>query len=102
MPSTPRALWDDSTRGKERPKMRYLIEMKLSGSARPKGPHDEIFLIERYILPSIEIFRKWQAEGKLLAGGPVSASIQLAFVLEVESDLELDALVETLPLWPLM
>jgi muconolactone delta-isomerase len=82
--------------------MQYLIEMKLSGSARPKDPHDEIFLIERYIFPSVEIFRKWQAEGKLLAGGPVSASIQLAFVLEVESDLELDALVESLPLWPLM
>jgi muconolactone delta-isomerase len=82
--------------------MQYLIEMKLSGSARPKGPHDEIFLIERYIFPTVEIFRKWQAEGKLLAGGPVSASIQLALVLEVESALELDALVESLPLWPLM
>jgi Muconolactone delta-isomerase len=59
-------------------------------------------LIERYIFPSVEIFRQWQADGKLLAGGPVSASIQLAFMLEVEFDLELDALVESLPLWPLM
>ena len=83
-------------------KMRYLIEMKLSGSARPKDPQDGIFLIERYILPSLEICRKWQAEGKLLAGGPVSASIQLAFVLEVESVPELDAQVESLPLSPLM
>jgi muconolactone delta-isomerase len=82
--------------------MRYLIEMKLSGSARPKDPQDGIFLIERYILPSLEICRKWQAEGKLLAGGPVSASIQLAFVLEVESVQELDELIESLPLWPLM
>ena len=82
--------------------MRYLIEMKLSDSARPKDPQDGILLIERYILPSLEICRKWQAEGKLLAGGPVSASIQLAIVLEVESVQELDALVESLPLWPLM
>jgi Muconolactone delta-isomerase len=82
--------------------MRYLIEMKLSGSARPKDPQDGIFLIERHILPSLEICRKWEAERKLLAGGPVSASIQLAFVLEVESVQELDALVESLPLWPLM
>ena len=82
--------------------MRYLIEMKLSSSARPKDPQDGVFLIERYILPSLEICRKWQAEGKLLAGGPVSASIQLAFVLEVGFVQELDALVESLPLWPLM
>ena len=82
--------------------MRYLVEMKLSGTARPKDPQDGILLIERYILPSLEICRKWQAEGKLLAGGPVSASIQLAIVLEVESVQELDALVESLPVWPLM
>jgi Muconolactone delta-isomerase len=82
--------------------MRYLIEMKLSGSARPKDPQEGILLIERYILPSLEICRKWQGEGKLLAGGPVSASIQLAFVLEVKSAQELDELIESLPLWPLM
>ena len=82
--------------------MRYLIEMKLSGSARSKVPQEGIFLVERYILPSLEICRKWQAEGKLLAGGPVSGSIQLAIVLEVESVQELDELIESLPLWPLM
>ena len=43
--------------------MRYLIEMKLSDSARPKDPQDGILLIEGYILPSLEICRKWQAEG---------------------------------------
>jgi muconolactone delta-isomerase len=82
--------------------MRYLIEMKLSGLARPKDPQGGILLIEQYILPSLQICRRWQAEGKLLAGGPVSASIQLAIVLEVESVQELDALVESLPLWPIM
>jgi muconolactone delta-isomerase len=76
--------------------------MKLSGLARPKDPQGGILLIEQYILPSLQICRRWQAEGKLLAGGPVSASIQLAIVLEVESVQELDALVESLPLWPMM
>ena len=82
--------------------MRYLIEMKLSSSMRSKVPQDGIFLIERYILPSLELCRKWQADGRLLAGGPVSGSIQLAMVLEVESLQELDELIEGLPLWPLM
>jgi muconolactone delta-isomerase len=87
---------------RKRPRMRYLIDMKLSGSVRPRVPQDGIFLIERFILPSLEICRKWQAEQKLLAGGPVSGSIQLAIVLEVESVQELDELIEGLPLWPLM
>src|SRR5262249_35548254 len=63
---------------------------------------DGIFLIEQYILPSLELCQKWQADEKLLAGGPVSGSIQLAIVLEVESVQELDELIESLPLWPLM
>jgi muconolactone delta-isomerase len=92
----------DSQRRKKETAMRCLVEMKLSGSARSKAPEDGVFLIERYILPSLEICRKWQAEGKLLAGGPVSASIQLAIVFEVESVQELDDLVESLPIWPLM
>jgi muconolactone delta-isomerase len=87
---------------KKRPKMRYLIDMKLSSSVRPRVPQDGLFLIERFILPSLEICRKWQTEQKLLAGGPVSGSIQLAIVLEVESVQELDELIESLPLWPLM
>ena len=82
--------------------MRYLIEMKLSSSMRSRVPQDGIFLIEQYILPSLELCRRWQADGKLLAGGPVSGSIQLAIVLEVESVQELDELIEGLPLWPLM
>ena len=80
--------------------MRYLIEMKLSSSVRSKGPQEGIFLIEQYILPSLELCRKWQADGKLLAGGPISGSIPLAIVLEVESVQELDELIESLPLWP--
>jgi hypothetical protein len=92
--------WHTKKKGDQ--KMRYLIEMKLSGSVRSKVPQDGIFLIEQYILPSLEICRKWQADRKLLAGGPVSGSIQLAIVLEVESVQELDELIEGLPLWPLM
>jgi len=92
--------WQAKKKGDQ--KMRYLIEMKLSSSMRSKVPQDGIFLIEQYISPSLEICRKWQADGKLLAGGPVSGSIQLAIVLEVESVQELDELIEGLPLWPLM
>ena len=82
--------------------MRYLVEMKLSSSVRSTDPKHGILFIERYILPTLEMCRKWQAEGQLVAGGPVVASIQLELVLDVESVQEAEGLVEGLPVWPLM
>src|SRR5215471_18473315 len=80
--------------------MRYLVEMKLSSSVRSTDPKHGILFIERYIVPTLEMCRKWQADGKLVTGGPVVASIQL--VLDVESVQEAESLVEGLPVWPLM
>ena len=82
--------------------MRYLVEMKLSGSVRSTDPEHGILFIERYILPTLEMCRTWQVVGKLVAGGPVVASIQLVLVLDVESVQEAESLVEGLPVWPLM
>ena len=82
--------------------MRYLVEMKLSSSVRSTDPKHGIQFIERYILPTLEMCRKWRDEGKLVAGGPVVASIHLVLVLDVESVQEAESLVEGLPVWPLM
>ncbi len=82
--------------------MQYLVEMKLADNARSKNPADGLTLIEQYINPTLEICTKLQAEGKIVAGGPASAAIQLIFIVKAESDRELDAIVSGLPVWPLM
>jgi len=44
--------------------MQYLVQMKLVAQGRPTSPEAEITLIENYIFPSVEIFRKLREEKK--------------------------------------
>jgi hypothetical protein len=76
--------------------------MKLVAQGRPTSPEAEITLIENYIFPSIEMCRKLREEKKILAGGPISGTIGIAMIVEAASALELDGIVENLPVWPLM
>jgi Muconolactone delta-isomerase len=76
--------------------------MKLVAQARATSPEAEITLVENYIFPSIEMCRKLREEKKILAGGPISGTIGIAMIVEVASALELDGVLENLPVWPLM
>ena len=76
--------------------------MDLVDAARPATPQDGVVLIESYILPTLRRCAAWQENGRLLAGGPVSAAVHLVLILEAESVAELEELVESLPAWPVM
>ncbi len=82
--------------------MNYLVQMKLADSGRPTSPQEGRILIEQFVLPTLELCKKLQAEKKILAGGPVSGAIALAVVINGESIQELDELIESLPIWPRM
>ncbi len=82
--------------------MQYLVEMKLADSVRSKSPTDGIVLIERYIVPTLEMCKNLQAEGRIIAGGPASGAIHLILIVTADSAAELDAIVAGLPVWPLM
>ena len=82
--------------------MTYLVQMKLANPGRPATPQEGIAFIEQYILPTLQLCKKLEAEKKILAGGPVSGSIALALMVSAESIQELDRLVEGLPVWPRM
>ena len=82
--------------------MHYLIQMNLAAHSRPNTPHEEGAFIEGYVFPSLELCKKLEGEKKILAGGPISATIGIALIVNVDSAQELDELVESLPVWPLM
>jgi muconolactone delta-isomerase len=82
--------------------MHYLIQMKLTAHSRPSTPQEEAAFIEGYIFPSLELCKKLEGEKKILAGGPMSGTIGIALIVNADSAQELDELVESLPLWPLM
>lgn len=81
--------------------MQYLVQMKLVAHGRPTTAEEEISFIERVIFPSVDMCKRMQEEKKVLAGGPISATIGIAMIVEAGSALELDELIEKLPIWPL-
>ena len=82
--------------------MQYLVQLRLSSSARPTSQEDGIAFIELYIFPTLELCQKLQKEKKILAGGPMSGSVALALIVNAESARELDDLITSLPVWPRM
>jgi muconolactone delta-isomerase len=82
--------------------MQYLVQLRLSSSARPTSQEDGIAFIEQYIFPTLERCKKLQEEKKILAGGPVSGTVALALFVNAESARELDDLITSLPAWPRM
>ena len=82
--------------------MQYLVELKLSNSARPTTQEDGIAFLEQYIFPTLELCKKLQEEKKILAGGPLSGTVALALIVNAESARELDDLITSFPVWPRM
>lgn len=82
--------------------MQYLVQLRLSNSARPMRPEEGIAFIEQLIFPTLDQCKRLEAEGKILAGGPVSGAVALALIVAAESAQELDNLITSLPVWPRM
>ncbi len=82
--------------------MEYLVHMRLADSGRSTTPAEGLVFIEQYVLPTLELGRKLQSEQRILAGGPISGTVGLAFIIRAESAREIDDIVGGLPLWPRM
>jgi muconolactone delta-isomerase len=80
--------------------MNYLVELKLAN--RPANPQEGIAFIEQFIVPTLELCKKLEAEKKIVAGGPVSGAIALSLIVKAESPQELDELITSLPVWSRM
>jgi hypothetical protein len=76
--------------------------MKLAAYGRPTTLQEGATFIEHYIFPSLEMCKKMQEEKKILAGGPMSGTVGIVMIVEAGSALELDELIENLPVWPQM
>ena len=71
--------------------------MKLVAHGRPAAPEEGAAFIQQYIFPTLELCKKLQDEKKILAGGPVSGAIGLAFIVNAQSARELADLITSLP-----
>lgn len=80
--------------------MRYLVEMRLVDAGRSTNPQEGLFFLENYVLPTLERCQELEREGRIIAGGPISATIGIAMIIEAATPLEIDQIVSDLPLWP--
>jgi len=80
----------------------YLVDMRLADSGRSTTPAEGLIFLEQYILPTLERCQQLTAEKRILAGGPISGTIGLAFIIRAGSAPEIDEIVAGLPVWPRM
>jgi muconolactone delta-isomerase len=80
--------------------MNYLVQLKLA--SRPDTPQEGIVFIEQFILPTLELCKRLEADKRIVAGGPLSGAIALALIVSAESAERLDDLITSLPVWPRM
>ena len=80
--------------------MNYLVQLTLA--SRPDTPQEGIVFIEQFILPTLELCKRFEAEKKIVAGGPLSGAIALSLIVSAESVQELDDVITSLPVWPRM
>jgi hypothetical protein len=82
--------------------MQYLVEIRLADAGRSPAPGGGPAFIKRYLLPSLEICRRLEAEPRIVAGGPIGGATDPAFVVRAESGSEGDDTLEHPPLRPRM
>jgi hypothetical protein len=64
-------------------------------------PEQVVQFLEQAVIPSLEIFAQWEAEGKI-AGGVFAGERETAFVLNAGSAEEVGQLLTSLPFWGMM
>jgi muconolactone delta-isomerase len=88
--------------GKEQAKMQYLVAGEFIEPG-PLLPPDQLAgMIRQAILPSHDVLINLKSEGKLIAGGYAVGERAAAFIFEVDSNEELDSLLQNLPYWGLV
>ncbi len=82
--------------------MQYLVTGEFIDPG-PLLPPDQLAgLLRQAVLPSHDVLTNLKAQGKLLAGGYAVGERAAAFIFEVDSNEELDSLLQGLPFWGLV
>jgi muconolactone delta-isomerase len=81
--------------------MQFLVELDHVRSGAPPSPEIGRAFIGQVIFPTLARGEQLAAEGRIVAGGPVAGRIALRLIVEARSAEDVDALVSSLPIWPL-
>jgi hypothetical protein len=84
---------------RRRARMKYLVIMDFVEPGPLLPPEQVVGMMRSAILPSLEILEELDSEGRILGGGHPVGERAVAFVVEAESNYELDVLLHELPAW---
>jgi hypothetical protein len=79
--------------------VRYLVTLENIEVGPLLPPEQVIGVIRRAVLPSLEALVRMESEGKILGGGHPVGERGAAFIVEADSNEELDGLLQDLPGW---
>jgi muconolactone delta-isomerase len=82
--------------------MQYLVTGEYVEPGPLLPPDQLAAMIRQLVLPSHDVLKNLKSEGKLLAGGYSVGERAGAFIFEVDSNEELDSLLQGLPYWGLI
>ncbi len=82
--------------------MQYLVTGEFIEPGPLLPPDQLAAMLRQAILPSHDVLTNLKSEGKLLAGGYAVGERAGAFIFEVDSNEELDSLLQNLPYWGLV
>ena len=90
-----------SSQAQMKGKMKYLVIGEFIDPGPMASPQQMVPMFENAILPSLDMLAKWEAEKKISGGIYVGARAGV-FVVEAETNEEVDKLVQSLPFWGLL
>lgn len=79
--------------------MQYLVTVETVDAGPLLPPEGVVGLVRQAILPSMEALVRMESEGKILGGGVPVGERGAVFIVEAESNEELDGLLQDLPAW---
>jgi muconolactone delta-isomerase len=82
--------------------MQYLVTGEFIDPGPLLPPEQLVDMIRQVIVPSHDALSSLKSEGKLVAGGYSVGERAGAFIFEVDSNAELDTLLQSLPFWGLI
>ena len=82
--------------------MQYLVTAEFIDPGPLLPPDQLVEMIRQVVLPSHDALTQLKAEGKIISGGYPVGERAAVFIFEVDSNAELDSLLQSVPLWGLL
>ena len=81
--------------------MKYLVIGEFIDPGPMMAPQQAVQMGEGVVNPGLEILAKWEADKKI-AGGMYVGDRKAVFIVEAESNDEVDKMIQNLPFWGIM